>query len=221
MTLESKFCPYKILPQNQKPIINSNFNCWFNGSDSRNSKNSFDNWRNDCCWNHAVRMNHAVVMMYYILKGSALVDLGVLYMYSFTLRWISSQGWVCPCLWSNSYICISKCSFFVYLFNLYLFPYKQVKSAKANSEYEYDKDYIYIFKWKTKSKKWKISFSERIKSEVVIMWLTYLSVNIDNYGSHTSITMFLLIYDHFPRHIKIMVWGLTGTVFPHGEKVPF
>ena len=41
------------------------------------------------------------------------------------------------------------------------------------------KNYIYIFNWKTKSKKVKTIFSERTKSEVVIIWFTYLFVDID------------------------------------------
>ena len=41
-------------------------------------------------------------------------------------------------------------------------------------------NYICIFNWKTKNKKRKTNFSERIKSEVVIMWFTYSFGNIDS-----------------------------------------
>ena len=70
------------------------------------------------------------------------------------------------------------------------------------------KNYIYIFNWKTKNKKKKTVFSKRNKSAVVIIWLTYLFVNID-----TQISAFVYSGSEFqiwgPKVLKLLSPYLT------------
>ena len=83
------------------------------------------------------------------------------------------------------------------------------------------KRYICILNWKARNQKYKTIFSKQIKSEVVIMWFTYVFVNIDaqiTFGNcselllyiffeFNKVSLFLYVLEMNSKHTDLSFWN--------------
>ena len=71
------------------------------------------------------------------------------------------------------------------------------------------KRYICILNWKARNQKYKTIFSKQIKSEVVIMWFTYLFVNIDaqiTFGNCSELLLYVFFEFNKVSLCFYMLW---------------